>query len=249
MKAQWTLDRFDSVLLGMQVGKLWPEKGSTEDFFKASELFFVQEKIGLVFCYAPFDTQLAIQLTQHGYYPVSSRVFYRWYGVLNTVVSHDQFSISETYSCKDNDLFFDEIALDLALVSHYGKDPFIEKGAALHLYKTWIKNSFNGYAHKIFTAVDDDGNDIGFLTLKEANNDLVIDLLGVDKEWRKKGVAATLLQYACLHATDTKKILRVGTQMENVPASRFYQKNGFLLESADLVYHKIFKGEFCGNKK
>lgn len=249
MEAQWALDKFDSAVLGMQVGKLWPEKEAAEVFFKAAELFFVQEKIGLVFCYTSFDAQLAIQLTQHGYYPVSSRTVYRWYGVLNSVVSNDQFSISETYTYKDRDLFFDEIALDLALVSHYGKDPFIEKDAALHLYKTWIKNSFNGYAHKIFTAVDDNGNGIGFLTIKESNNDLVIDLLGVDKEWRKKGVAATLLQYACLHATHTKKILRVGTQMENVPASRFYQKNGFLLESADLVYHKKINGEFCGNKK
>jgi len=249
MKEKWAVELFDSRLLGVKVGKVWPEVSDAFHFFEQSERFFVEEEIGLVFCYAPFDVQLARVLKDFDYYPVATRALYRWNGIFQP----DHFSpstveIVDAYIYSERDPFLLEVAADLAEVSHYGKDSAIEKEKAVELYEHWIKNSFDGYAHQVFTALDEHGRAIGLLSLRDVNNDIVIDLLGVHKEWRKQGVASLLLERACSYACKEKKGLCVGTQMENVPANRFYQKNGFLLESVELVYHKIVNGEWYGNK-
>lgn len=249
MKEKWALELFDSCFLGAKVGKLWPEVADNSHFFEQSEQFFIEEEIGLVFCYAPFDAQLTSVLRDFGYYPVATRAFYRWNGISQPHYSSPSaIEIVENYTYSERDPFLLEVAVDLAAVSHYGKDAAIGKEKAIELYVHWIKNTFGGYAHKVFTALDEYGKAVGLLSLKEANNDIVIDLLGVHKDWRKQGVASLLLKRAYSYALTEKKGLRVGTQVENIPASRFYEKSGFLLESVELVYHKVVNGESYGNK-
>ncbi len=234
------IDTFDSQLLGTCVAKIMPSVSAEHSFFSQAESFFVDEQVGLVFCSVPYDVNLGLLLNEYGYYLVSSRILYR---LSKHVDFNDQKETSvrviEDYQYAENDSFLADITADLAAISHYGKDPFIGIKGALSIYKEWMKNTFSGYAQKVFVATNEQGQCGGILSIRSVNNELVIDLLGVHDSFRKKGVATILLRYAVVYAQQLQKSLLVATQVENIPANRFYQKHNFLVESVELVYHKL----------
>ena len=238
MKKNCIVDTFDSELLGQTVAKVWLEKEESRNIFLELDAFFIEEQIGLVFCFAPFDASLAFFLKDYGYYPVSSQASYRLLKKESFFYPMTENYQMKNYEYSEQDQFLAEIVKELALISHYGKDPLIDQNKAVALYKKWIKNTFDGYAHKIFTAVDGQENCIGLLSLRLVDEELCIDLLGVHSQWRKNGIAAQLVQQAISYAYEQKKSLIVKTQGENIPANRFYQKYNFVLEKLDLVYHK-----------
>ena len=231
------VDRFDSEFLELSVAKVVPVPSVDHSFFDQAELFFVQESIGLAFCSVPCDVQLGLLLNEYRYYLVSSRIVYR--ASSSQQHKNDDLLVTEEFHYSESDSFLDEITFDLAAVSHYAKDPFIGLEGALKVYRQWMKNTFSGYAQKVFVATNGQGQCGGILSLRRVKDDLFIDLLGVHSSFRNKGVAATLLQHAQIYAKSLKKSLLVATQVENIPANRFYQKNGFLVESVEHVYHKI----------
>ena len=244
MKTLWSVDRFDSSIFGIKVGKLWAEKEVEDTFFKQADAFFVQEQIKLVFCYAPFDVQTSFALQKNNYYLVSTRALYRQSQLSKIDQKHNQLiTLVDTYQYLSNTCFFAEIARDLAIVSHYAKDPFIPLRYAISLYDQWIHNTYHGYAQQVWTALDENGKPVGFISLKKHEEKIIIDLLAVHQKARGQGIASLLLSQACALAQDEKKPLYVSTQVENIPAVRLYEKNGFLLESIDLVYHKKMNGE------
>ncbi len=233
------VDRFDSELLELNVAKVVPLPSVEHSFFDQAEQFFVQEKIGLVFCSAPCDVKLGLLLNEYGYYLVSSRIVYRATVSGSFQNKNDDLLVAENFHYSESDNFLAGITSDLAAVSHYAKDPFIGLEGALKVYRQWMKNTFLGYAQKVFVATDKQGRCGGVLSLRMVKEDLFIDLLGVHSSFRNRGVASVLLQQAQIYAQDVKKALFVATQVENIPANRFYQKNNFLVESVEHVYHKI----------
>ncbi len=234
------VDHFDSKLLELNVAKVIPVPSVDHSFFDQAELFFVQENIGLVFCSVPCDVKLGLLLNEYGYYLVSSRIVYR---ATDDSSFHkdknDDLLVTENYQYSESDSFLAEITSDLAAVSHYAKDPFIGLQGALKVYRQWMKNTFLGYAQKVFVATNEQRQCGGILSLRTAKNDLFIDLLGVHSSFRNKRIASILLRQAQIYAESLKKTLLVATQVENIPANRFYQKNSFLVESVEHVYHKI----------
>ncbi len=234
------VDRFDSELLELSVAKVVPLPSVDHSFFQEAELFFVQESIGLAFCSAPCDVKLGLLLNEYKYYLVSSRIVYRATGSSSShKYKNDDLLVTENYQYSESDSFLAEITSDLAAVSHYARDPFIGLGGALKVYRQWMKNTFLGYAQKVFIATNEQGECGGILSLRMVKGDLFIDLLGVHSSFRNKGIASILLRQAQIYAESLKKTLMVATQVENIPANRFYQKNGFLVESVEHVYHKI----------
>lgn len=234
------VDRFDSELLELNVAKVVPLPPVERSFFDQAEQFFVQEKIGLVFCSVPYEVGLGLLLNEYRYYLVSSRIVYRATGSSSSQnYKNDDLLVTEEFRYSESDNFLAGITSDLAAVSHYAKDPFIGLEGALKVYSQWMKNTFSGYAQKVFVATDKQGDCGGILSLRMVKEELFIDLLGVHSSFRNKGVASILLQQAQIYAQSLKKMLLVATQVENIPANRFYQKNGFLVESVEHVYHKI----------
>jgi len=234
------VDRFDSELLELSVAKVVPLSSVERSFFDQTELFFAQENIRLVFCSVPCDVKLGLLLNEYKYYLVSSRIVYRATGSSSShKYKNDDLLVTESYQYSGSDSFLSEITSDLAAVSHYAKDPFIGLEGALKVYSQWMKNTFLGYAQKVFVATDKQGRCAGVLSLRMVKDDLFIDLLGVHSSFRNKGIASVLLQQAYMYAESLKKSLCVATQVENIPANCFYQKNSFLVESVEHVYHKI----------
>jgi len=107
--------------------------------------------------------------------------------------------------------------------------------------KHTLKNYFSGdRSDKIF--VQFYKNRIsGFCLLKFENiNEVRIDLICIDKNFSKKGLATDLLKY-CLYNLQklNKKKMIASTQVKNLAAIKLYKKLKFIPKSELYLYHYI----------
>jgi ribosomal protein S18 acetylase RimI-like enzyme len=76
----------------------------------------------------------------------------------------------------------------------------------------------------------------GFLQLLHIGADqLVIDLIAVDKTHQGHGIASEMIAFA-QNNTD-RSTIKVGTQVANIPSIRLYEKLGFRLCESYYVFH------------
>lgn len=106
----------------------------------------------------------------------------------------------------------------------------------------WVKSFFTGTrGREMLVAVDSRRSDkpVGFLLVADGPaGELVIDLMGVDRNHHRQG-HATRLVHAFLNLPTNASIYRVGTQASNVESRRLYEKLGFDVvgESVSLHFH------------
>ena len=107
------------------------------------------------------------------------------------------------------------------------------------LYTLWIQKSVRKeIADAVLVSISPAGRLTGFVTLKKKKDEAVIDLIGVDKKSRGKGLGAALVREAKAWALSKKaRFLSVATQKENEPACGLYEKMGFTRHSSTFVYH------------
>ena len=123
---------------------------------------------------------------------------------------------------------------------HYSRfhlDPAIPPDIAHRIKAEWAGNFFEGRRGQVMI-VTQKGNDIvGFLQLlDDRKGTLTIDLLGVDENCRRQGLAAGMISYAQTQPARAVKI-RVGTQLANIPSIHCYEQLGFCHTDASYVFH------------
>ena len=130
------------------------------------------------------------------------------------------------------------IADEISLKSRFAHDPSFGPEKSSGLFRRWLRKSLlEGYCDAFFSYMNGKGP-AGFITVKKKTEGMVIDLLGVEINEQKKGIAATLLQAAEIYASNKgESKLSVTTQGYNIAAMRFYQKSRFAVEKASLFYH------------
>ena len=62
-------------------------------------------------------------------------------------------------------------------------------------------------------------------------------LIAVKKEYRGKGNAIDMINFAVTNCMSSPSKIYVGTQLDNLTSLKFYLKNGFQIESSEYVYH------------
>lgn len=130
------------------------------------------------------------------------------------------------------------LSLEAGVYSRYRVDPHCEKGEFEKLYTEWIKNSLSGKIARDVLVYLNKGKEIGFITMGEKNGRCNIGLIAVDPAFRSEGVGGKLLDAAFDKAVRWGyREMDVVTQMGNIGACRFYEKNGFKLESVVNIYH------------
>ena len=65
---------------------------------------------------------------------------------------------------------------------------------------------------------------------------VVIDLIAVDKNHRRKNTASSLIAYAESEYNNCL-LIRVGTQIANIASVRLYEKLGFRLTQSQYIFH------------
>ncbi len=122
--------------------------------------------------------------------------------------------------------------------SRFFHDSRFDPAKVRQLYPQWVSNAFAGAEQ--FHVIKKIGKIQAFLSVQEnaADQALIIRLLAVAGQWRGMGLGQTLLDWAADFAWERGlSAIRVGTQVNNYPAIRLYEKNRFRTIRALLRYH------------
>lgn len=103
-------------------------------------------------------------------------------------------------------------------------DPFLEKELAADEHD--FKELLTGDNDRMLIALDD-GKIVGMMLFHEENKILDLDLLLIDKEYRKQGIGKKLVR-ALLDANSNASKCIVYCIRGNEPARQFYEKMGFI---------------------
>jgi ribosomal protein S18 acetylase RimI-like enzyme len=114
------------------------------------------------------------------------------------------------------------------------------QAAARSLYDTWLTNSVKGAAaDMVFVARDPvAGAPAGVITVKLSDDEAEMVLVAVHDLFRASGVGRSLVGKVC-EALQARQVrtCRVGTQLSNRDALRFYNSTGFRFDSTVTDFH------------
>ena len=132
--------------------------------------------------------------------------------------------------------------LHLALVSGYCSrfrlDEWFPAGSYERLYSRWIEQSVNhNMATEVFCYMIENVPR-GLITLNRKDATGTIDLVAVHEDFQQRGIGTVLMRHV-IHYAQRKQCekLSVTTQSKSIGACRFYEKNGFKVESVTDVWH------------
>jgi len=102
----------------------------------------------------------------------------------------------------------------------------------------WVGNYFSGKRGDKMIIAKINNKIIGFLQLLKTKNEFIIDLIAIDKNYRNKGIALNMIEFAENYYFEKGySSVIVGTQISNIPSIKLYQKLGFNIEGAKYVFH------------
>lgn len=222
-----------------------------DDFEKVrsvvSDLLFRSSQSQSVFYYAKVSTERVEQvgaLTAAGFKVVDVNVIFD-----RSATPLTQHRVSNSIQVCDILPEHHEAILDIAescfVYSRFHLDPKISNEVANVIKREWI----NGYiqqkrGERLLVGVLDN-KPVGFLAVLETTSDgklgKVIDLIGVDKPYQKRGCGKSLVEYFVSDYAKKCDFFRVGTQVANVPSMRLYEGCGFYVTRTEYVLHAHLK--------
>ena len=123
------------------------------------------------------------------------------------------------------------------IYSRFHLDPWFSNDLANIIKAQWVSNYFEGKRGEQMVVASMKDKIVGFLQiLKPRNDHFIIDLIGVDKEYQRRGIARRMIDYAIQNNKDIQYIV-VGTQIGNIPSIKLYQQMDFFFENAKYVFH------------
>lgn len=154
----------------------------------------------------------------------------------SVILSHFPVKVYHSYPKNDDVL---RIAEESFFYSRFFNDPFLPKDKAKNVYSHWTNCAFEN-SEKYFVIANVNDNTLGYL-LFSVNLDestAIIELIAVDKELKGHNIGKSLIS-ELEHFVFEKgiKTIKVGTQIDNTTAIRFYIKCGFEYVSCNSVYH------------
>ena len=129
-----------------------------------------------------------------------------------------------------------EVAASAFRYSRFHADPRIEPGLADRLKRRWSENFFSGARGDLMVVAAARDRVVGYNLLLRRGEDLVIDLIAVDRAWRGRGVGRDLIAFAQDQAPGAARLV-MGTQLANRPSLALCQGLGMKLVEAAYVYH------------
>ena len=130
-----------------------------------------------------------------------------------------------------------DIAARNFVYSRFHLDPRFDNAVANRIKQEWTLSYFSGRRGDAMVVAETNGEVAGFLMLlSQSEATLTIDLIAVDRNHHRKGVASGLIAFAQSLPGGWQR-MRVATQSANRPSVRFYENCGFRLDSAGYVLH------------
>lgn len=121
--------------------------------------------------------------------------------------------------------------------SRFHLDSAIDRDVANEIKAQWAGNYFVGNRGNAMVVAAAGRSIIGFLLLVYGESGtLIIDLVAVGEKYRRRAVAGDMVRFAECHVKEFTQV-RVGTQVSNLPAVRFYEELGFRVTAAQYTFH------------
>lgn len=121
--------------------------------------------------------------------------------------------------------------------SRFHLDSRIDLETANRIKGEWVRNYFKKQRGDYMIVASEQDKIVGFLQLlHQADNILVIDLMAVDGNHRRRGIAGSIISFAEINCGPFDKI-RVVTQVANLSSMRCYEDLGFRVTSVNYVFH------------
>ena len=130
------------------------------------------------------------------------------------------------------------------IYDRFHKDIEIPNNMASDLKKRWVDNFFKGKRGNNLLVSDINGVLAGFILLIENKKEVIIDLIAVNKDYRKLGVAMNLIKESFNIYKENQKNFIVTTQITNIASLNLYQKIGFRIIDTNYVWHWHRNKEF-----
>lgn len=141
------------------------------------------------------------------------------------------------WAVPEDELQVAELAASSFQYSRFHLDGAFPGAVANTVKAEWVKNFFAGKRGDQMVIAAEDGSIAGFLLLLQGGDGTrVIDLIAVDAQHRRKGIAGRMIAYAESRCRADSRLL-VGTQVANLPSIRLYQKLGFTVCASQYVFH------------
>lgn len=180
------------------------------------------------------DSSVEQELSDQGFYVVDTRVTLEKKQPFDfPVLSPEGYSIREALPNDENQVV--AIAASSFSCSRFHNDPAISKILANKVKKEWARNFFRGKRGDAMIVAVQDEKIVGFNLLLIKKDILIIDLIAVDAAHRQRGLASAMVTAAA--ATPGINLMRVGTQLLNIPSLRAYEKIGFAVIDTEHVWH------------
>lgn len=237
-KLSITYDSFNSKIFGLRFGNITYYKKyitleEIEGIISKSKFEFFGIKINSK------DFKSIYNFQKAGFYLVDCLVTYEFDSNQMPIPS-DDFSISFTQQIKQSDITrLSDIAADVFRIDRFHSDPNLSIENANEYYRSWVVNSFNGYADGTILPIINN-KIVGFTTYKINNVDVqtsTLVLSAVDSEFMGQGVYYNMIKKGTLDLMKFSKKIRVGTQVSNIPVQRTWQKLGYKLVEIEYVFH------------
>lgn len=129
-----------------------------------------------------------------------------------------------------------ELARRAFRFSRFHLDPYIAPTTADAIKAEWVRNYFRGARGEAMVLAEIHGEVVGFVQLLRQAGRLIIDLIAVDEQHRRKSIARDMIAFAEANAGECTTHV-VGTQIANIPSMRLYEHMGFRMAAASYVFH------------
>lgn len=216
----------DSVL----IGKLLDER--------SDEYLFWQGLLGKpVFLYAKISTASLPEvkfLLERGFYLADTNILFSKDASLAAKVGG---SCLIRFALPEDANQVAELAGKAFTYSRFHRDSFFSAEIANTIKAQWARGYFSGSRGEAMIVALADKSIVGFLQLlDDGQGKLTIDLIAVDSNYQKRGIAADMISYAQGHCRNVREIY-AGTQVINIAAMRLYQRLGFKIIDSSYVLH------------
>jgi dTDP-4-amino-4,6-dideoxy-D-galactose acyltransferase len=130
------------------------------------------------------------------------------------------------------------LAFRSGIYSRFKLDQQLPRGKFERMYELWLERSVSGVLADVVYGYYDGDKMVGFVTVKLSQKYASIGLIAVHEQYSGKGIGSKLLQAAEEYAIrNGLHEMQVATQLDNLPACKFYESNGYSIMSIENIYH------------
>lgn len=133
-----------------------------------------------------------------------------------------------------------QMAAELATKGRFYRDQNIAKTLVYKLYKQWVDNSLESKIADYFFVLGEPSNPLTFVVYKQNHNRTVnLTLICTRKAMRGQGYGKEIINKSFSYLGHRKiENCYVKTQLSNLPAIKFYESLGFMINNTQFIFHK-----------